>query len=426
MVYIGRTYPALVPYLKGIHLTLDSWRAWRREDGWQMMTKEMRAYQIENGWEDLESVSAGDLKPPKRVKAVPRLSSDVAALKELTSSESLPKQTVRPKSSTVALYGFADASGRGFGSTLIVEGRVHFRHGQWSELYDESSSNYRELDNLVTAIEEAHSEGLLNNLELFMFTDNSTAESAFYKGTSSVIHLFNLILRLRKLQMTRDFMLHVIHCTGTRMKKQGTDALSRRDLTEGVMRGESIMTFVPLHLSAIDRQPNLRRWVESWFGAEVANWITPDQWFTDGQKLNRCIWTPPPAAGDVAIETLAKSKHKRPMNEHVVLIPRLMTSRWRKLLTKVCDVVFTVLVGMDVWGYSQHEPLIIGIAFPLISYRPWKLGGSKIMVEVESNLRGLQITSPQWGRDILRELCLQPRRLDVMPESVVWSMLRRD
>jgi hypothetical protein len=42
-------------------------------------------------------------------------------------------------------------------------------------LYDESSSNYRELDNLVSAIEEVHQEGLLDNSELFMFTDNSPA-----------------------------------------------------------------------------------------------------------------------------------------------------------------------------------------------------------------------------------------------------------
>jgi hypothetical protein len=45
-------------------------------------------------------------------------------------------------------------------------------------------------------------EGLLNGLELFMFTNHSTAESSFYKGTSSVIHLFNLVLCLHKVQTT--------------------------------------------------------------------------------------------------------------------------------------------------------------------------------------------------------------------------------
>ena len=31
LIYVCRTYPAINPYLKGLHLTLDSWRAWRRD-----------------------------------------------------------------------------------------------------------------------------------------------------------------------------------------------------------------------------------------------------------------------------------------------------------------------------------------------------------------------------------------------------------
>jgi hypothetical protein len=34
LIYLVRTYPAINPYLKGIHLTLDSWRPWRKDDGW--------------------------------------------------------------------------------------------------------------------------------------------------------------------------------------------------------------------------------------------------------------------------------------------------------------------------------------------------------------------------------------------------------
>ena len=33
LIYLVRTYPSINPYLKGIHLSLDSWRPWRREDG---------------------------------------------------------------------------------------------------------------------------------------------------------------------------------------------------------------------------------------------------------------------------------------------------------------------------------------------------------------------------------------------------------
>lgn len=35
LVYVSRIYPSLVPYLKGIHLTLDSWRPNRNKDSWK-------------------------------------------------------------------------------------------------------------------------------------------------------------------------------------------------------------------------------------------------------------------------------------------------------------------------------------------------------------------------------------------------------
>jgi hypothetical protein len=34
LVHVQRTYPAITPYLKGLHLTIDSWRGGRDEEGW--------------------------------------------------------------------------------------------------------------------------------------------------------------------------------------------------------------------------------------------------------------------------------------------------------------------------------------------------------------------------------------------------------
>jgi hypothetical protein len=39
----------ITPYLKGIRLTLDSWRPWRREDGWKMTVREVRQALQEKG-----------------------------------------------------------------------------------------------------------------------------------------------------------------------------------------------------------------------------------------------------------------------------------------------------------------------------------------------------------------------------------------
>ncbi len=36
LVYVTRTYPAMVPYLKGFHLTIEMWRGGRDSEGWKV------------------------------------------------------------------------------------------------------------------------------------------------------------------------------------------------------------------------------------------------------------------------------------------------------------------------------------------------------------------------------------------------------
>jgi hypothetical protein len=55
---------------------------------------------------------------PKQVKPVSRLSSDIHALKLLTRFAQAPRWRVRLKNCMRVLYGFGDASGTGFGSTI--------------------------------------------------------------------------------------------------------------------------------------------------------------------------------------------------------------------------------------------------------------------------------------------------------------------
>jgi hypothetical protein len=60
-----------------------------------------------------------------------------------------------------------------------------YRVGVWSTTDEAESSNYRELTNLVQDLESESAKGGLTDTEVFLFTDNSTAESAFYKGKGS-------------------------------------------------------------------------------------------------------------------------------------------------------------------------------------------------------------------------------------------------
>jgi hypothetical protein len=224
-----------------------------------------------------------------------------------------------------ALYLFGDASGAGFGSSLVIDGSVHYQHGQWNASIAQEYSNFRELANLVTAIQDCVKHGLLTNSELFVFTDNSTAEAAFYKGASSSRKLFNLILCLRKMQMQHNLHLHMVHISGHRMIAQGTDSLSRGAENMGKMTGVPMSVFVPLHQSASEHQGNLAEWVTSWFKSSADPiFLDHKDWYLTGQKYKCCVWTPPPAAADAVLEQLAWSTHKRPYHMHLVLIPRLL------------------------------------------------------------------------------------------------------
>ena len=198
--------------------------------------------------------------------------------------------------------------------------------------------------NLVESLELQVRNGELCACEVFIFTDNSTAESVFYKGNSDSPKLFELILRLRRIQLEGDLSLHVIHVAGKRMIAQGTDGGSRGDLNQGVMMGHSMLEYVPLNLSAVDRQPKVLQWVESFWESKLGQlqYLDPAGWFTTGHQGGCCLWTPPPAAADVVAEQVGEARHKRQNSIHIVVVPRLMTGRWRRLLSRHTDFHCTV------------------------------------------------------------------------------------
>lgn len=43
LIYISQTYPTITPFLKGIHLTLDSWRHWWDGESWEMSMADIRS-----------------------------------------------------------------------------------------------------------------------------------------------------------------------------------------------------------------------------------------------------------------------------------------------------------------------------------------------------------------------------------------------
>jgi len=457
LVYLSRTYTSIVPYLKGVHLTLDSWRSGRDHDGWKMRANARRASADDVFHdEDMGNCSQNHIamkqnqvdvaKAPKFVKGVPRLYNDLQALSSFFEEDIPPHRFVRGRSIYLVRYGFGDASKAGFGSTLETNNGISFRYGTWGTDGESKSSNYRELENLAQALEEEASQGNINGAEVFLFTDNSTAEGAYYKGTSSSKELFYIILRLRKLEFKSRFKIHFIHVAGSRMIAQGTDGLSRGDLSEGVMKGTSMLSFIPLHLTAFDRSSTLKDWMFNWISpslkkSENIEFLKEEGWFWRGQdihggslnddgiwipkfKKGLFIWSPAPAAGQFAVEQMRDARNKRTDSLHIFILPRLFTSIWRRQLYRVSDLLIELPFIDTIWEKEeQHEPLTLAFIFPFLSFSPWQLRRSTAFLEMDRLLPKMWKENPVATGYVLCEFLSQTRNLECMQQSLVRKML---
>ena len=463
LVYFTRTYTFLIPFLKGIHLTLDSWRDGRTPSGWKLKfnkssptvheveplddlhtaceAADFTLVKNEDGDYTAESESFEDA--PDSVQVVPRLYQDLLVLQSFLSAASPPWRFTRGRRMVSVRYGFGDAARSGFGASFQKDsGDIWYRMGVWGSDEEAESSNFRELSNLVEALESLAAE--LPGLIVYLFTDNSTAEAAFYNGTSSNEKLFGLIVRLRQLEMHKGCQLHFVHVAGTRMIAQGTDGLSRGDSAEGVMKGDDMLMHIPLHLSCLDRQPLLREWISSFVtpgkGQSKIEFLSPEGWYERGHDIlggtknedkvwtpnykdGTFIWTPPPAAAQTAVEQLRKARLKRENSTHVVIIPRLMTPEWRKQLFRVSDL-FLELPFDDVWTReTQHEPLTIAFIFPFLPFKPWQLKRSPTFLGMGHVLRRMWKEDNSSLRNVLCQFFSQSRKLECLQESMVREML---
>ena len=118
LTHMGRIFPDLVPYLKGLHLTIDSWRPGRDADGWRYSDGSFLTDGTGFAIDVCESAEA-----PTDVRAVPRFETNLFALERLTRTEEPPRIPVRPTDFAGVFFNFGDASGTGFGQTTWQLGR---------------------------------------------------------------------------------------------------------------------------------------------------------------------------------------------------------------------------------------------------------------------------------------------------------------
>ena len=366
LVYVSQTFEAMVPYLKGIHLTLDSWRDNRDREGWRQTNGEDRRLAIPEGQ---------GARAPTLTKTVPRLRGDVAALVAFTEEAHPPQIPVRA-SKTAGAYLWGDASGEGFGNCLWIEGEstIDLAYGTWEDAVTEQSSNFREAYNLILALERLAKGGKIQKgTEVWIFTDNAVAEKTFSKGSSRSKLIHDLCLRLRKLEMRGDIITQFVWVAGTRMIDQGTDGLSRGDIVSGVMSGKKFISFVPISLTAMERGLSFGRWLEAALPGKWT-WLDPEGWFDRAfeEPRGRYVWAPAPCLAEQAMEKLCEVKQLHPHTSHVFVCAMLMTIRWRKQLLKASDVCLHVPVGCRLWHAHQHEPLHVSLTCPLMPCSPYQ------------------------------------------------------
>jgi hypothetical protein len=152
LVHLQQVYPALTPYLKGLYLTIDSWRGNRDEDGWRVQSRPNHDFYPDGQWNGTLCAWEKATQPtnrPQFVRPVTRYSDDLQALMKLLEAEDPPLRFVRQNKVHTALYGFVDASSSGFGSSFATPSGTYYSYGIWGKDHEGDSSNYRELNNLV-------------------------------------------------------------------------------------------------------------------------------------------------------------------------------------------------------------------------------------------------------------------------------------
>jgi hypothetical protein len=186
------------------------------------------------------------------------------------------------------------------------------------------------------------------------------------------LRLFELVLQLKRLELDCDVILHVIHISGKRMIAQGTDGLSRANHLQGVMQiqGKPIQDFVPLHLNPYEQEPNIKAWLDRISAGLDPTFLTPEGWYTTGHGHGTFVWATPPAAAKVVVEQLGCARLKQPGSLHLILVPWVMTGRWRRHLT--CGTEAYIRIDWDtVWNLKTHyEPLLLFICLPYSSKSP--------------------------------------------------------
>jgi hypothetical protein len=161
------------------------------------------------------------------------------------------------------------------------------------------------------------------------------------------------------------------------------------------------------------REAKVKAWIQDVTRGLDFQVLDPDGWFAHGHKAGNFVWTVLPAAAEVVVEQLGFCRLKRPNSMHLIVIPRLMTGRWRRHLNRGTDG-YSKLDDREVWDLSNHyEPLLIYLCLPFLSSNPKQAARRRLLDRISRTLseRTVLPTSSGRRRDLLRQLLLEARQL---------------
>ena len=103
-------------------------------------------------------------------------------------------------------------------------------------------------------------------MELFGFTHNLVLKSFFAGGHQKTPCYLSSFLRLHKVQIREELILHLIHIEVTGFIEAGTGSLSRGNKLGWMMGVLNPLQFVPLYQGAVVISAKLDPWISNWWG----------------------------------------------------------------------------------------------------------------------------------------------------------------
>ena len=195
--------------------------------------------------------------------------------------------------------------------------------------------------------------------------------------------------------------------SGERMISQGTDGLSRGDLTCGVMADGGFLKHIPLNQTVFDYEgTTIKQELLTWCPeGEGWEYLSEEGWFDKAfqNPRGKFVWTPSAALARIAAEQLCEVKHIHPLTSHVFLTPALMTGGWRRLVGKQSDALLTLPVGPRCWPNKCYEPIVISLTCPLMSCSPWIIRNAGWVSDWQQEMRGVWKSTPTARRNCMRK-----------------------